>query len=129
MPQPTTRAAWIVLGGIHLLNQTAPRAASDPIVLLQVPPQEVCVPSATVVVRWEALGRCPATALTAVGSRMADGHVDGAGLFPDAIAGPQLRTMVGEQDATSLVPLCYLAEQPGPSLSVLGETSRIVGLA
>jgi hypothetical protein len=108
----TTREAWIVLGGIHLLNQTAPRRANDPIVLVQVTPQEVCVPSSTVVIRWGALGVCPAAALTADGSPIADARIEGSALFPDAIAGPALRAMVGETAAPGLVPLCYLAEHP-----------------
>ena len=113
MRNDTTRAAWVVLGGIHLLNQTAPHRADDPIVLVQVAPQEICVPSSTVVIRWGALGVCPITALTADGSRTADAQIEGSALFPDAIAGPALRAMVGETAIPSLVPLCYLAEHPG----------------
>nr|WSW48669.1 hypothetical protein OG296_36635 [Streptomyces sp. NBC_01001] len=112
MPDITKRAAWIVLGGIHLLNQTATRRADDPIVLVKVTPQEVCVPSTTVVVRWHTLGTCPATALTADGSRITNANIEGSALFPDAIAGPALRAMVGPAAAPSLVPLCYLAEHP-----------------
>ncbi|GGS93330.1 hypothetical protein [Streptomyces chromofuscus] len=112
MSSDTVRAAWIVLGGIHLLNQTARRRTDDPIVLVRVAPQEVCVPSTTVVVRWDALGACPVSALTA-GGRTADARIEGSALFPDAIAGPELREMVGEEAAPALVPLCYLAEHPG----------------
>jgi hypothetical protein len=103
----------IVLGGIHLLNQTAPRRADGPIVLIQVNLQELCVPSTTVVLRWDALGACPVTALAADGRRIADTRIDGSALFPDAIAGPALREIVGETAAPGLVPLCYLAEHPG----------------
>jgi hypothetical protein len=113
MRDDTPRAGWVVLGGIHLLNQTAPRRADDPIVLIQVAPQEVCVPSTTVVIRWEALGICPVNTLTAGGSRIGDARIEGSELFPDAIAGQALREMVGEAAAPGLVPLCYLAEHPG----------------
>ncbi|RSN03169.1 hypothetical protein DMB42_35420 [Nonomuraea sp. WAC 01424] len=106
-----TRRAWIVLGGIHLLNQTVSRRPHDPIVLVRVAPQEVSVPSTTVVVQWAALGDCPASALTAAGATLANRYVvPGSALFPDSIAGPALRAMVGEAAAPGLVPLCYLAE-------------------
>jgi hypothetical protein len=39
------RGGWVVLGGIRLLNQTAPRRPDEPIVLVRVAPQEVCLPS------------------------------------------------------------------------------------
>ncbi|MEV3926959.1 hypothetical protein [Actinomadura coerulea] len=107
-----TQNNWIVLGGIHLLNQTAPHRPSDPIVLVQVPPQEVCSPSTTVVIRWETLGPCPVTALTVGGGRIQHARIDGAALFPDAIAGEPLRQIVGPAAAPGLVPLCYLAQQP-----------------
>ena len=113
MSDDTTRTAWVVLGGIHLLNQTAPRRADDPIVLVRVAPQEVCVPSTTVVIQWDTLGTCPITVLTAGGNRIAHALIDGSALFPDAIAGPALRDMIGEAAAPGVVPLCYLAEHPG----------------
>ena len=113
MSNDATRTAWVVLGGVHLLNQTATCQPDDPIVLVQVAPQEVCVPSTTVVIRWDALGTCPVTVLTADGSRVAEAVIDGGALFPDAIAGSTLRDMVGQAAAPGLVPVCYLAEQPG----------------
>ncbi|MFJ8752181.1 hypothetical protein ACIREO_23035 [Streptomyces sp. NPDC102441] len=111
MQADPTPAAWVVLGGIHLLNQTAPRRQDDPIVLVQVPAQEVRVPSTTVVLRWDTLGVCPVTALTVGGSRTADARIDGSALFPDAIAGLALRDLAGEA-APGLVPLCYLSGHP-----------------
>jgi hypothetical protein len=113
--EPAKRAAWIVLGGIHLLNQTAPREPDDPIVLVQVPPQEVSTsPTTTVVVRWDTLGLCPVRPLTASGDVLAPGReIDGSALFPDAIAGSDLRAMVGQAAAPGLVPLCYLAQHTG----------------
>ncbi|WP_413116255.1 hypothetical protein ACK1X7_37110 [Streptomyces sp. CY1] len=109
----TERGAWVVLGGIHLLNQTAPRRPDEPIVLVWVPPQEVCLPSTTVAIRWNALGVCPVDALSTGGTRLGAALIDGGALFPDAIAGAPLRRLVGADTAPRLVPLCYLAEHPG----------------
>ncbi len=109
----TERGAWVVLGGIHLLNRTAPRRPNEPIVLVRVAPQEVCLPSTTVVIRWDALGVCPVDALSTGGTRLGPVRIDGAALFPDAIAGAALRELVGAGAAPGLVPLCYLAEHPG----------------
>lgn len=112
-PTPITeRHAWVVLGGIHLLTSPTPRHHTGPLVLVRVPPQEVCVPSTTVVIRWDTLGRCPVTALTVEGQRTGEVHIAGDALFPDAIAGTTLTHLVGEDAAPSLVPLCYLAEHP-----------------
>ncbi|MFF7888417.1 hypothetical protein ACH40F_46770 [Streptomyces sp. NPDC020794] len=109
--QTSDRGAWVVLGGIHLLNRTAPRRPDEPIVLVRVPPQEVCRPATTVVVRWNTLGLCPADALRPGGGAwFGSARIDGGGLFPDAIAGPALRGLVGADAAPGLVPLCYLAE-------------------
>ncbi|MDW4907822.1 hypothetical protein RB628_21320 [Streptomyces sp. ADMS] len=113
MSSDTAAAAWIVLGGIHLLNQTVSRRPDDPIVLVRVTPQEVSLPSTTVVVRWDTLGTCLTTALTAAGGRLADTRIEGSDLFPDATAGTALREMVGTAATSGLVPLCYLAEHPG----------------
>lgn len=107
------RGAWVVLGGVHLLNRTAPRRPDEPIVLVRVPPQEVCRPAITVVIRWNTLGLCPADALRPDGARLGSARIDGGELFPGAIAGPALRDLVGAETAPGLVPLCYLAEHPG----------------
>ncbi|WP_030978453.1 hypothetical protein [Streptomyces sp. NRRL S-1824] len=111
--QPSEWGAWVVLGGVHLLNRTAPQRPDEPIVLVRVPQQEVCRPATTVIVRWDALGPCLAEALHLGGTRIGAGSIDGGDLFPDAIAGPALRALVGNEAAPGLVPLCYLAEHPG----------------
>ncbi|WP_406433086.1 hypothetical protein [Streptomyces sp. NBC_01589] len=113
--QTSDRGAWVVLGGVHLLNRTAPRRPNEPIVLVRVPPQEVCQPATTVIVRWNALGPCPTEALHPGGTRPGSARIDGGELFPDAIAGLALRGLVGAEAALGLglVPLCYLAEHPG----------------
>ncbi|MFF4323740.1 hypothetical protein [Streptomyces sp. NPDC001568] len=112
MPDDTTRTAWIVLGGIHLLNRTAPRQDGDPIVLIRVTAQEVSFPTTTVIVRWAFLGTCPATALTTRGIPLGETRIEGGELFPDAIAGPTLGALVGAAAAPGLVPMFYLAEDP-----------------
>ncbi|MFF4793190.1 hypothetical protein ACFY2M_26235 [Streptomyces sp. NPDC001276] len=75
--QTSDRGAWLVLGGIRLLNRTAPRHPDEPIVLVRVPPQEVCRPATTVVVRWNALGLCPADALRPGGARFGSTRING----------------------------------------------------
>ncbi|WP_228456257.1 hypothetical protein [Streptomyces durbertensis] len=109
----TQRGAWVVLGGIHLLNRTTPRQQDEPIVLIRVAPQEVCVPATTVVIRWGALGTCRVEALRVGGDRLGTARIEGGALFPHAIAGAALSELVGPTVAPGLVPLCYLAEQPG----------------
>ncbi|MEU6019303.1 hypothetical protein ABZ826_36445 [Streptomyces sp. NPDC047515] len=109
----TERGAWVVLGGIHLLNQTTPQRPDELIVLVRVAPQEICLPSTTVVIRWDTLGMCPVEALSTSGTRLGSARVDGGALFPDAIAGAALRELVGASAAPGLVPLCYLSEHPG----------------
>ncbi|WP_416971646.1 hypothetical protein [Streptomyces sp. 4F14] len=107
-----TTGAWLVLGGIHLLNQTALRRQDEPIVLIRVIPQAIYSPSTTVVIRWDTLGACPATAHRTGCDQPAKAMVEGCDLFPDAIAGTALRALVGTSAALSLVPLCYLEEHP-----------------
>ncbi|KAB7835541.1 hypothetical protein [Streptomyces mobaraensis] len=105
--------AWVVAGGIHLLNRTAPRRLDDPVVLIRVAPQEMCRPSTTVVIRWDTLGPCPVNGFNASGARIGSTLIDGGDLFPDAVAGAALRELTGAQAAPGLVPLCYLAAHPG----------------
>ncbi|WP_031185876.1 hypothetical protein [Streptomyces sp. NRRL F-5635] len=111
--QLSPRGAWIILGGVHLLNRTAPRRPDEPLILVRVPPQEVCQPATTVVVRWDTLGPCPTEALQLSGTRLGAARINGGELFPDAIAGTALRGLAGTETAPSLVPLCYLAQHPG----------------
>ncbi|MFD3945198.1 hypothetical protein [Streptomyces sp. NPDC058579] len=108
----TAPRAWVVLGGVHLLNRTLPRRAVEPLVLVQVTPQEVSRPSTTVIIRWNTLGTCSAEALRSDGTRIGSARINGEDLFPDAIAGTALRGLIGAEAALSLVPLCYLAEHP-----------------
>ncbi|MFJ7209666.1 hypothetical protein ACIQWR_39810 [Streptomyces sp. NPDC098789] len=107
------RRAWIVLGGIHLLNHTAPRRHDDPLVLVGVAPQDITAPGNTVVVRWNDLDACPTQALTVAGSKLSQTRlIPGAELFVQGTAGPALHATIGTPAAASLVPLCYLTEAP-----------------
>lgn len=101
----TERAAWLILGGIRLLNQTAPRRPNDPIVFVRVAPQEVCLPSTTVAFRCDTLGVCPVDALNTSGTRLGRSLIDGGALFPDAIVGAALCRLLGADEAPGLVPL------------------------
>ncbi|MFC5188049.1 hypothetical protein [Actinomadura harenae] len=102
----------MILGGAHLLNRTRPQRPDELIVLVGVPPQEVCRPATSVVVRWDVLGLCMARALRPGGAQTGSAWIDGGELSPDAIPGPILRRLAGAEAAPSLVPLCYLAEHP-----------------
>ncbi|WP_328744912.1 hypothetical protein OHT57_05590 [Streptomyces sp. NBC_00285] len=104
--------AWVVLGGVHLLNGSKPWADADPLVLVRVDPLEEARPSTTVVVDWADLGTCEAVALTSDGHPLGRAPVEGADLFQDGFAGPALRPLVGSA-GSALVPLCYLSEHPG----------------
>ncbi|MCX4826381.1 hypothetical protein OG883_42835 [Streptomyces sp. NBC_01142] len=116
-----TRGAWVVLGGIHLLNGISPRRADEPILLVQVAPQEVCLPSTTVVIKWDTLGACQVSALTADASPLRTNRIEGGSLFPDAIAGHALRELAGDDAPAGLVPLCYLSEHPGGGYHVYAQ--------
>jgi hypothetical protein len=104
--------AWVVLGGVHLINGTRQRTDDDPVVLVRVAPLEEVRPSTTVVVRWEELGTCEAVALTSDGRPLGRALTQGEELFRDGLAGPGLRPLVGSA-GSALVPLCYLSEHPG----------------
>ncbi|WP_405884021.1 hypothetical protein OG762_39130 [Streptomyces sp. NBC_01136] len=106
------RRTWVALGGVHLLNGTTARDPEDPLLLVRVPPQEITVPSTTVVVRWADLGTCDVQALTSAGTPLGRTTVRGPDLFPRGLAGPALRSLA-DAGGPALVPLCYLAEEPG----------------
>src|SRR5437588_12312541 len=104
-------AAWLVLGGLHLLNGAAPVRPGDVLVLAAVPPVEAYVPSNTIVLRWSDLGPVRLRAVTADGTARAEAAARGADLFPDMRPGPELRRLVeraGGDAASPLVPLFYL---------------------
>ncbi|WP_069768132.1 hypothetical protein [Streptomyces sp. LUP30] len=112
----TARRAWLVLGGLHLLNGTAPLRGSDPVVLVPLArPVETDWPSNTIVVGWNDLDGVELKARTVDGSRRHSALADGAALFPGMQPGGALRAAVtavtglppGEQGP--LVPLFYVS--------------------
>ncbi|MCX5094069.1 hypothetical protein OOK36_35450 [Streptomyces sp. NBC_00365] len=103
--QTSDRGAWVVLGGIHLLNRTAPRRPDEPIVLVRVPPQEVCRPATTVVVRWNTLGLCPADALRPGGGAwFGSARIDGGGWATHGKALREINT-AAHKAPSALVPI------------------------
>ncbi|WP_309235293.1 hypothetical protein [Streptomyces sp. TRM64462] len=111
------RRAWLVLGGLHLLNGTAPLAGSDPVVLVELnAPVESPFPSNTVVLRWDDLGSVALTPLTADGTRHGTAlTARGGDLFPGMLPGEAvLRAVHAARGATDgarpgpLVPLFYV---------------------
>jgi hypothetical protein len=111
-----TRHAWVAVGGIHLLNGMVPLRADEPLALVRVPAAETVDPSSTVVLDWARLGACetlaPVSGRTAV--------IDGAELFPGAVAGPALRELAADS-TSSLVPLCYVSPADGGGYHVYGQ--------
>lgn len=111
------RRAWLVLGGLHLLNGTAPLSGSDAIVLAELDaPVEDPFPSNTVVLRWDRLGPLELSARTVDGTRRHTAKAEGRDLFPGMLAGAELRTAVtavtGVEDGP-LVPLFYVTADGG----------------
>jgi hypothetical protein len=113
---PTTtaagRRAWLVLGGLHLLNGTAPLADTDPVVLVELDaPVEQAFPSNTVVVHWDRLGPLELAVRTVDGARRHTAKALGGELFPGMLAGQALRESVTEVTGRAvgpLVPLFYV---------------------
>ncbi|MFI9162059.1 hypothetical protein [Kitasatospora aureofaciens] len=107
------QAAWLVLGGLHLLNGTAPLADADPVVLVPLDrPFEQTFPGNTVVVDWAALGTVRLEARDVAGTRTHGAVAQGAGLFPDMLPGAELRAAAAAvSDAANgpLVPLFYVS--------------------
>ncbi|MEN3584896.1 hypothetical protein AAH978_12185 [Streptomyces sp. ZYX-F-203] len=111
-PTPVGRRAWLALGGLHLLNGTAPLAGSDPVVLVELgSPVERDFPSNTVVLHWDRLGPLEPTVRTVDGTRRRTARTSGDELFPGMLPGRELREAVAEvtgRDTGPLVPLFYI---------------------
>ncbi|WP_406138597.1 hypothetical protein [Streptomyces sp. NBC_01089] len=106
-----TRRAWLVLGGLHLLNGSRALAKGDPLVLAELAePLEEVFPSNTVVLRWADLG---AVSLSA--GRYGEGHTTAHGsvpadeLFPGMLPGKALSALLDPP----AVPLFYLSLSDG----------------
>ncbi|MBB1253550.1 hypothetical protein H3146_09235 [Streptomyces sp. OF3] len=106
------RRAWLALGGLHLLNGTAPLSGGDPVVLVELAaPVEDAFPSNTVVVRWDRLGQRELLATTVDGARRNTATARGEDLFPGMLPGAALSSAVAAVSGPApgpLVPLFYL---------------------
>lgn len=108
-------SAWLVLGGLHLLNGTEPLRDSDPVVVVELPaPVERVVPSNTIILEWAALGAVELRARDAGGSRHHTAGAQGVDLFPGMLPGAELTgaaAAVGGPTPTGgpLVPLFYVS--------------------
>ncbi|WP_328915061.1 MULTISPECIES: hypothetical protein [unclassified Streptomyces] len=103
----TVDSAWLVLGGLHHLNGSAPVSGTDPVVVvpLGAAPHEH-FPQNTVVLDWAGLGEVELRGRGA--GRAALAKVHGADLFPDMLPGPVLTELAGGGPGP-LVPLFHVA--------------------
>ncbi|MGW2584228.1 hypothetical protein ACWCYZ_23365 [Streptomyces virginiae] len=110
-----TRSAWLVLGGLHLLNGTAPLRAADPIVLVPLAaPLERSFPGNTVVLDWAGLGTVELRSRDLAGTRTHTAEAEGTDLFPSMLPGAPLTAAVAAVSADGwtagpLVPLFYVS--------------------
>lgn len=115
--------SWLVIGGRHRLDATAPRRDPEPLVLLELPGG---TPTAwagnTVILRWAELGPLQAlrTVVPADGARPGAtpepkdaGWVDGIALFDGMRPGELLRVALDGAGGPA-VPLFVLQERQGP---------------
>ncbi|MFB4424354.1 hypothetical protein C5F59_025140 [Streptomyces sp. QL37] len=109
---PSRRRSWLVLGGLHLLNGTAPLAGTDPVVVVELgAPVEHAFPSNTVILRWDTLGPLEPAVRTVDGTRRHTTKARGEELFPGMLPGAALRAAVSEVTGGHtgpLVPLFYV---------------------
>ena len=108
---------WIVVGGLHLLNGSAPMAGTDPVILAAVADARGEHADNTVLLAWGALGSAQLTGRTIGTPTAFTGQAAGANLFPGMLAGEQLRsaaaTVTGLADPLQpLVPVFYLRAVP-----------------
>lgn len=113
---------WVVIGGLHHLNGTAPASPADPVVLVPLArPLHTTWPSNTVLLDWRGLGPVELRARSADGTHQATGQTTGERLFARLLPGPELAAAAAAVTAgrtaahpwaTPLVPLFYLATRP-----------------
>lgn len=127
-PATTGRRGWLVIGGLHHANGTAPRDPADSIVIAPLTrPLHNTWPSNTVLLDWDRLGPVELLATSADGTRRAYGRTTGDQLFDRLLPGAQLRAVMdalaGGAGRTTRpdgarpwarppVPLFYLATRP-----------------
>jgi hypothetical protein len=119
---------WLVIGGLHHVNGTAPPAGGDPVVLVPLTAAPAAWPANTVIVRWAELDGLDLHARTVDGRRTHRGRSTGAELFDRLLPGARLVDTVRALDtgaapgngamvagngwAKPLVPLFYLSTRP-----------------
>lgn len=113
-----TRTGRLVVGGLHLLNGSAPVEPADPVVLAAVADPRGGEADNTVVLAWDGLGPAELTARTVGAGEAYSGRADGSRLFPGMLAGGELRAAVDAVGAPAdplrpLAPLFYLRDVPG----------------
>lgn len=116
---------WLVVGGVHHLNGSAPAAGGDPIVLVPLgtaPDREW--PGNTVILRWAGLGPLELHAHRLDRTRSTRGRSTGADLFDRLRPGAELAAVAADvagggdretgrrRPAAALVPLFYLSARP-----------------
>lgn len=100
---------WLALGGLHLLNGTAPPAADDPVILVPLPDREQGQdPDNTVILRWDALGPVDLIAGTPSVPQQHTTRAPATELFRDLVAAPALRAAAAAVSADRGGPLVPL---------------------
>lgn len=124
----TDQRGWLVIGGLHHANGTAPQDPADPIVIVPLArPLHSTWPSNTVLLDWHRLGSVDLLAASADGAHRAYGRTTGGRLFDRLLPGTELRAVMDALTAGTdrttrpggvrpwarpLVPLFYLATRP-----------------
>jgi hypothetical protein len=112
------KAAWLVLGGLHLLNGSSPLRPDEIVTLVPVDPLELSWPSNTIVLSWAELGEVEPMACTMSRGLVATGRERADRLFSGLLPGSGLLQLIeaaGGDGRESYVPLCYLSARPDPS--------------
>ncbi|MEU8269145.1 hypothetical protein AB0B89_18495 [Sphaerisporangium sp. NPDC049002] len=104
----TENNCWLVLGGLHVLNGTAPLRADEPLILI---PLELRAPGNTLVLRWSDLGPVELIA----GDRRVTS--EGVALFPGMRPSQEVRSLLGDGP---IVPLFCLSDT-GDGLHVYSQ--------
>jgi hypothetical protein len=116
-PQRPPDRAWLILGGLHLLNGTSPLRADDVLTLVALDPVEAHWPSNTIVVDWARLGHVELTACSLERDVIAARCERGDLLFRGLLPGPRLTEMLETAgwNRAGYVPICYLSGISAPS--------------
>lgn len=123
--------AWLVLGGIHLLNGTAPLGGDDAIGIVAIPRVESNVPSNTIVIDWASHGQVEVVALSVSGAKRGQARLQSVDLFTDMQPGDALSALLRQVggDRGAYVPLFYVSgdeRDDGLALHVYSQTRFLV---